>query len=225
MIEFKKKDVVIHPNYGVGVILAITPINDRLSALEVNFAEAGVCKEFNSQWVEKNCKYEPFVPQEKLPKAPKPEFKDGIYYVCPELSSDSWKVSIEENCKVTEEFKEDLAYVMHNVTPGINLVLIGKAVVVTLLPEEGETDEEIEKAARKYMTKVFRNHPDFGCMDLQDGGLLVSMLDDRLWFFINPSHVRRKENGDVTFESLFLGRAVLMDRCRQKEMFAILRGI
>ena len=224
MIEFKKKDVVIHPNYGVGVILAITPINDKLSALEVNFAEAGVCKEFNSQWVEKNCKYEPFVPQEKLPKAPKPEFKDGVYYVCPELSSDSWKVSIEENCKITEEFKDNLDYILHNVTPGINLVLIGESMVVTLWPDEGETDEEIEKAARKYITKVFRQHPDFGYTDLNDGGLIISMLDHRLWFFLKPSFVDRKKDG-VSFMTLYLGRNILMDRCRQKKMFAIIRGV
>lgn len=218
MVTFKKNDHILHPMYGKGEILKVTAVNDKRSTLEVSFPEKGITKELNSLWVEANCTHLPYQ------KTAKPQFRDGIYREDPSLRTENFKIFPEENTEVSARQLQGLQYILSHVTPGIHLVQIERYAVVVLSPEEAQTDRQMEKAARVFMNRALNRHPDFGCIQLPDGGVVITMCDDHLWQFIPPAQVKRKASGEISLETMLCGRQALMDACSEKTMYAMIRS-
>lgn len=219
MIDFKKKDVIEHPNYGRGVITKVRVVHDALTILDVDFKKEGIIKQLNAAWVENNCKHIKYIPEVK------PKFKDGVYSEDVSLSTEKWRVLLEEDTVVDEKVKEGLRYILKNVTPGINLALVGWFTVVAIDPAEGSSNEEIERIAKKHMTGVFCSHPDFRFIELQDKGIVITMRDDHLWIFIPSQYVKRDKNGEVLLSTMLAGRNAIMAECSGKKIYAIIRGV
>lgn len=215
MIKFKKKDCIEHPMYGNGEIMKVNPVRDGFSILEVEFPQAGIQKQLNSQWVEKHCRHIPYRPPQK------PQFRDGAYLPWEELSNQVWQVSREKDTPQSGQLREGLQYLLSAITPGVNFVQIGTCAAVVLWSEEGATPAKIEKAARKAMNGVFRVHPDFSCVETDDGGLVLLMLEDQLWQFVKPEQVQRKPDGRVSLQTLLEARMELMNACAARNMYAV----
>ena len=218
MIPFKKKDRIEHPIYGEGVIKKITPVSQTLSLLLVYFQSGGFEKELNSQWVEQHCRHQRYVSEDA------PVLKDGVYTENAALSDARWRVFPEQDVELTDALLAGWRYVLNNVTPGINLALIDQYAVVVLDLEEGATDKEIEKTARKHMTGMLRRHPDFGCILLDDGGLVITMYRECLWQFVPPADVSRDADGKISLKTMLTARAALMYACATGNLSAIVRG-
>ena len=214
----KKKDIIEHPNYGHGVVKKVTATAGDYAILDIYFEQEDANRQLNSRWVEKTCKYVEYTPQQK------PKFKDGIYSESAELSTESWQVYLEKDTVVDEKFKESLNYIMQQVKPDICFAVVGWNCIVLIEPKEAETTETFENTAKKYMTKVLRGHPDFGSMELADGGLAINMADESVWQFIPASDVKRKENGEIKLEILLATRYLLMANCDEKKILALAKG-
>ena len=218
MVSFQKKDFIEHPSYGLGQILNVRSVNSSFSILEVDFPSAGIRKELNSQWVEKNCTYQSSVPEAKT------QFQDGVYAEDPSLSQGSWRVFPEAKAQGSEELREGLQYLMKSILPGIHFVQIDRYAAVLLSADEGNTNAQIEKAARKHMTRVFRGHPDFGYVENEDGSLVLTMLDACLCLFLKPEFVKRDAKGSPSLQLLLWARNALMSACDEKKIYAIVRS-
>lgn len=221
MISFKKKDLIEHPTYGLGQITKVTAVKDGLSVLDVTFDPSGIQKQFNSQWVEKNCRHTPYVPATKSTPA---AHKDGVYTEDPSLATGLWRVFPESDTQHIGPWPDSIRFLLNNITPGINFAQIEKAAVVVLEPEEGTSLRQIEEAARKHMRAVFRHHPDFECVQTDDGGLVLLMQQGHLWQFVPPQKVQRRPNGEISLQTLLSARVSLMDACSIGKIYAIVRS-
>lgn len=216
MAKYKERDTVEHPLYGTGEITKVTAIHSALSVLTVKFPT--VTKELNAQWVDAHCAHRPYIPPAKI------KFKTGVYTPRADLSQGPWQVLSEADTLWTEPFRQGLAYILAHTTPGIHLAMLGPYTVAAIALEEGETAALLEKSAQKYMTRVFHRHPDFGCIETPDGGIVLTMLDDALWFFAEPQLVRREENGKVAPEFLLEARQTLLNACYNKRIYALIKS-
>ena len=216
MVKYKIKDTIEHPLYGTGEIAKVTEVHKALSVLTVKFPK--VTKELNAQWVESHCAHRPYIPPAQI------KFKTGVYALREELSRGPWQVFAEEDALWTEEFQQGLSYILDHTTPGIHLAMIGPYAAVALTPEEGDTNPLLEKAAQKPMTQVFHRHPDFGCIETPDGGIVLTMLEDTLLLFVEPKLVQREDNGRISLSFLLECRHVLLNACYNKKLYALIRS-
>ena len=219
MASFRKKDQIEHPNYGRGTILNVKKGSGTMLLLDVEFPDSGVRKQLSAQWVEQHCQHLPYVDEEK-----RPAFRDGTYTLDPALSGDSWQVYPEKDTPLTELVSQGLQYMLRHILPGVHFVVIGPYAAVLMYPEEASTDREMEKVARRHMERVFRQHPDFGCTENEDGSIVLTMRDAALCLFL-PAHFVEKDpkRGGPTLKCLLQARNTLMSNCYEAKMYAIVR--
>jgi hypothetical protein len=218
MSPFRKRDRLEHPVYGIGEIQKVTKISDSLSILDVYFPQSDTRKKLNAQWAAQCCKRISVVPENPGYTL----FQDGTYVKDPDLSDDVWQVFSEQNTVWTEELRNGLQYLMRSIVPGINFVLIGPYTAVLLAHSEGTTDKQIEKAARKYMTAIFRSHPDFTCLESDDDRLVITMQDYHVCLYIPAETVAQSTISDMAFR--LNERTRLMEYCAEKRLYAIVRS-
>ena len=216
MAVFHIKDTIEHPAYGTGTIVRVEAITEKISILHTEFST--MTKELNSQWVEAHCVHHPYAPPQK------PAFTPGVYTKNEALSREKWEVWVEQNGELTDYAKTGISYVLDNVTPGIHLAMMNPHAMVALGLEEGESFAELEKSAAEYMRKVFHRHPDFGYIDLPDGGMVLTMLDERLWYFVEPKDVTRDEKG-IPLGQLIKTRQYLLNCCAALSLYAIVKSV
>lgn len=220
-MSFRRKDQINHPAYGTGEVRKVIGSGDY-AALEVYFPKTDTTRQLNAAWVTKNCAYIPYRPR-KAP--PSPVFQTGVYRESPSLSASNRQVFTEQAAVWTDLHRQGLAYMMANAAPGIHFAMIGARALVMLEPEEGDTLQQLEQAAWGHITRTLGTHPDFGCVELEDGGFVLTMNRDRLWLLVPPEHTVRTPEDRITLENLLSARAVLLENCRRKQILAIVKSI
>ena len=214
MIKFKKYDEIEHPVHGRGVVKKVNKIDDTLSPLVIQFDKTGEQKQLNSTWVEErcicHCAESNEAVAEKYVEIPFPEHPE-------------WKVELNRFVPLTEELKENIHFILSNVTPGIVLVLIGNLSVVALFPEEGKDYKSKEKYARRYMNSVFSKHPGFEADPLDSGGAVIFMNNGRLWQVILPE-AANIQSDHVPLGTALMARGELLERCEKREILGIITG-
>lgn len=222
MAEFKKKDQIEHPNYGRGEILNVTRGSGSLFLLDVEFPGCGIRKQLSSLWVEQHCRH---FTRRQVEEAGKPQFRSGEYILDSALSNDIWQVYPEKDTPMSEEICDGLRYLLRCIRPGVNFVQIGPYAAVMMFPKEAASDQQIEKVAKKHMTGVFRQHPDFGCVENEDGSIVITMREAALCIFLPPELVEKDGRGRPSLKCLLVGRNQLMEACYNAKMYAIVRTI
>lgn len=221
MAKFNKKDQIEHPNYGRGEILNVTRGSGALFLLDVEFPDCGIRKQLSSLWVEQHCQH---ITRRQAEEAGKPQFRSGEYHLEPALSNDNWQVYLEKDTPMSRELCDGLDYMLRCIRPGVNFVVIGPYAAVLMFPKEASSDQQIEKAAKKHMTGVFRQHPDFGCTENEDGSVVVTMREAALCFFLPPERVEKDTRGKPSLKCLLEGRNRLLEACYNAKMYAIVRS-
>lgn len=214
MAKFKKYDEIEHPEYGRGIIKKVDKKDDTLAILEVYFDKTGEKKQLNSEWVKEHCVCYAFFSEEEV----------RMKYV--EIEFDNhpeWKVELRKDVTVSTELRENIDYMLQQITPGIGLILIGEKTIVAFLLREFKDYRTVEKLARRYMNAVFSCHPDFEVINYDDHGAVVTMQEGRLWHFLKPDEVII-ENGEASFGTAISAREELMECCEKKEILGIITG-
>lgn len=213
-MKFQKYDEISHPTYGRGIVKKVIDPKASVPILDVQFDQDGVRKQLNAKWVEENCICYAAMSDEEL----------QARYISVELDAlPDWHLEMVKGLEFSDPMKENMTYLLKNTIPGIGFVIIGDDAVVAFFPDEVNGYKGIEKIARRYMSGVFSKHPDFGVSVLEDQGAFLFMNDDRLIHIICPekSHA---QNGKLPGNVLFSGRSNLMDRCRDKRIYGIIKG-
>lgn len=222
MASFRKKDQIQHPTYGLGNILDIKKGSGSMLILDVDFPGCGIRKQLSALWVEQHCQH---LTPRQAEASKKPSFRSGEYIPDPSLSNDVWQVYPEKNTPMSEQTCDSLRYLLRCIRPGINFVLIGPYAAVLMFPEEASSDQQIEKVAQKHMTGVFRQHPDFGSTENEDGSIVITMREAALCIFLPPEQIEKDTRGRPSLKCLLEGRNRLLEACDNAKMYAIVRTI
>lgn len=220
-MAFHRKDQIGHPSYGTGEVRKVAGTGD-FAVLTVYFAKSGTERQLNAAWVAKNCTH---IPHRTRKPDPKPVFQPGDYREDPALSTPGRQVFVSQSAPWTDRHRQGLARLLTAAPPELHFAMIGIGALVLLEPEEGTTPAALERAAWGHVEKTLATHPDFGCLELADGGFVLTMNRDRLWLPVPPELANRTPEGKIPLETLLTARAVLLEDCHAKQIYAIVKSV